>query len=135
MAEFHTELELISPEVRHLLGLLLGSCAAAWSLGLMARAGAARSPHLPLAAAMRACDAQVQALPQVAHVLQLERWLMEGAYNKVLASSKASMASDLHAQLIGQLATTVRWVARGCAEFALLAASWWVARVCSKCGG
>jgi len=52
--------------------------------------------------------AQTQALPQVAHVLQLERWLMEGAYNKVLAASKASMASDLHATLIGQLTSTVK---------------------------
>jgi len=34
-------------------------------------------------------------------VLQLERWLMEGAYNKVLASSKANMASDLHALMVG----------------------------------
>jgi hypothetical protein len=33
---------------------------------------------------------------------------MEGAYNKVLASSKAGMASDLHGLLISQLATTVR---------------------------
>ena len=53
---------------------------------------------------------QLQALPEVAHVLQLERWLMEGAYNKVLASSKANMASDLHALMVGQLAMTVRWV-------------------------
>ena len=51
---------------------------------------------------------QAQASPQVAHVLQLERWLMEGAYNKVLAAMRAPMASDLHALLVSQLSATVR---------------------------
>eukprot|EP00983_Pelagomonas_calceolata_P014483 461213-Pelagomonas_calceolata.AAC.4 len=40
----------------------------------------------------------------------MERWLMEGAYNKVLTSSQSGMATDLHAQLMSQLATTVRYV-------------------------
>mmetsp|Transcript_21022 Transcript_21022/g.58416 ORF Transcript_21022/g.58416 Transcript_21022/m.58416 type:complete len:265 (-) Transcript_21022:405-1199(-) len=72
VAEFHTELELITPET--------------------------------------------QALPQVAHVLQMERWLMEGAYNKVLTSSQSGMATDLHAQLMSQLATTVRDEIASCCE-------------------
>lgn len=50
---------------------------------------------------------QVQATQFVAYAMQLERWLMEGAFNKVLAASHQP-PSDLHAALMTQLAATVR---------------------------
>ncbi|PNG99121.1 26S proteasome non-ATPase regulatory subunit RPN12B, partial [Tetrabaena socialis] len=47
--------------------------------------------------------------------VQLEQWLMEGAYNKVLAASKQG-ASEVHGLLLAQLATTVRDEAASCSE-------------------
>lgn len=145
VAEFHTELELITPEVENLYvrvrvrdqqcwyacpflpaksctfsNVNTGTQAAAGTRrrGRHQRCGCPLPPRVPCA--------QVQALPQVAHILQLERWLMEGAYNKVLSASRAGMATDLHGLLIGQLASTVRWAGRVCgaggAGFVVLAA-------------
>ncbi|MEW5300209.1 MAG: hypothetical protein WDW38_003048 [Sanguina aurantia] len=71
IAEFHTELELIPPEV--------------------------------------------QQTPYVKHAVQLEQWLMEGAYNKVLDASKAS-PSEFHTSLMQQLASTVREEIASCSE-------------------
>ncbi|KAL6746171.1 26S proteasome regulatory subunit [Haematococcus lacustris] len=58
---------------------------------------------------------EVQDLPEVASVIQLERWLMAGAYNKVLDTSKQP-ASDLHAALMTQLTLTVREEVASCME-------------------
>jgi 26S proteasome regulatory subunit N12 len=55
--------------------------------------------------------------PEAAQVLQLEGWLMEGAYNKVLAA-RASPASPYFAPLLDRLAGTVRDEVAGCAEAA-----------------
>ena len=41
------------------------------------------------------------------YAIQLEQWLMEGAYNKVLQASK-QLPSDAHAALVQQVASTVR---------------------------
>ena len=75
IAEFHTELELIPPEV--------------------------------------------QADPSIKHAIQLEQWLMEGAYNKVLDASR-QLPSEYHAGLMQQLASTVRDEVASCSEKAYL---------------
>jgi len=56
-----------------------------------------------------------QAAPFVAHAIQLERWLMEGAYNKVLSARK-SPPSELHAPLMEKLAAMVRDEIASCSE-------------------
>ncbi|PNW70163.1 hypothetical protein CHLRE_17g708300v5 [Chlamydomonas reinhardtii] len=53
--------------------------------------------------------------PAIQQPVQLEQWLMEGAYNKVLAAAKNS-ASEVHGMLLAQLATTVRDEAASCSE-------------------
>mmetsp|Transcript_23282 Transcript_23282/g.59504 ORF Transcript_23282/g.59504 Transcript_23282/m.59504 type:complete len:281 (-) Transcript_23282:193-1035(-) len=58
---------------------------------------------------------EVLSTPSVAHALQLERWLMEGAFNKVLDASRTP-PSDLHGSLMAQLATTVREEVASCSE-------------------
>lgn len=71
IAEFHTELELISPED--------------------------------------------QRYPGIEYATQLEQWLMEGAYNKVLEASK-KLPSEAHATLVQQVAFTVRDEIASCSE-------------------
>mmetsp|Transcript_12269 Transcript_12269/g.26462 ORF Transcript_12269/g.26462 Transcript_12269/m.26462 type:complete len:264 (+) Transcript_12269:65-856(+) len=71
IAEFHTELELISVEDQE-------------------------SQYIKLA-------------------IQLEQWLMVGAYNKVLEASKHA-PSEFHASLMQQLASTVRDEVASCSE-------------------
>lgn len=63
IAEFHTELEVVPPEV--------------------------------------------QAAAEVGQVVQLEQWLMEGAYNKVL-DARERAASDYFKYFLDQLSSTVR---------------------------
>ncbi|GLC35908.1 hypothetical protein PLESTB_000518300 [Pleodorina starrii] len=58
---------------------------------------------------------QAQQEPAILQPVQLEQWLMEGAYNKVLAASNQS-ASEVHGMLLAQLATTVRDEAASCSE-------------------
>ncbi|PSC75509.1 26S proteasome non-ATPase regulatory subunit 8-like protein A [Micractinium conductrix] len=58
---------------------------------------------------------EVQATPEVAQVVQLEQWLMEGAYNKVLAA-RASAASDYTRHFLDQLSSTVREEVASCSE-------------------
>ncbi|GIL61105.1 hypothetical protein Vafri_15489 [Volvox africanus] len=58
---------------------------------------------------------EAQQDPAIMQPVQLEQWLMEGAYNKVLAASKQS-ASEVHNMLMAQLATTVRDEAASCSE-------------------
>ena len=71
IAEFHTQLELISPEeLRH---------------------------------------------PSIEYAIQVEQWLMEGAYNKVLEAGK-SQPSDAHKPLLDQIAVTVRDEIASCCE-------------------
>ncbi|GFR52727.1 hypothetical protein Agub_g15281 [Astrephomene gubernaculifera] len=53
--------------------------------------------------------------PAIQQPVQLEQWLMEGAYNKVLAASQAG-ASQVTGLLLAQLATTVRDEAASCSE-------------------
>lgn len=53
--------------------------------------------------------------PGIQYVIQLEQWLMEGAYNKVLAASK-KLPTDAHALLVQQIATTVREEIASCSE-------------------
>lgn len=53
--------------------------------------------------------AQAQQDPNVRTPVQLEQWLMEGAYNKVLNASKQH-PSEFHAALMAQLTNTVRCV-------------------------
>ena len=43
------------------------------------------------------------------HVVQLEQWLMEGAYNKVLAA-RQQLPAPSYAAFMDLLATTVRYV-------------------------
>ncbi len=50
---------------------------------------------------------QVQANPYVQHAVQLERWLMEGAYNKVLEAGH-SLPKEFHGFYLEQLNATVR---------------------------
>jgi len=45
----------------------------------------------------------------VRYIVQLEQWLMEGAYNKVL-EARSSMPSDLYRYFMDLLSTTVRCV-------------------------
>lgn len=57
----------------------------------------------------------VLSTPEVAQVMQLEAWLMEGAYNKVLAA-RTSPASPYYITLLDRLATTVRDEVASCSE-------------------
>ena len=50
---------------------------------------------------------QVQHSPEIAHVIQLEQWMMEGAYNKVLDAVN-SPADDFYKAYLTQLQDTVR---------------------------
>jgi 26S proteasome regulatory subunit N12 len=59
----------------------------------------------------------ILATPEVAQVSQLEAWLMEGAYNKVLGA-RSSMASPYYAPLLDRLASTVRDEVASCSEAA-----------------
>jgi len=54
---------------------------------------------------------------EVVQVLQLESWLMEGAYNKVL-SARSSPASPYYLPLLDRLSTTVRNEIASCSEAA-----------------
>lgn len=62
-----------------------------------------------IGATLHSC-AQTQREPAIQQPVQLEQWLMEGAYNKVLAAVAGAPkgASDHAALLLAQLATTVR---------------------------
>ena len=100
IAEFHTELELLPQQVLF------------WPL----------HPTLlifehPQSLSFR-CDirllsasdlAQAQKEPYVREVIQIEQWLMEGAYNKVLAA-RQDLPAPQFAHFIDLLATTVRCV-------------------------
>lgn len=71
IAEFHTQLELISPEdLRH---------------------------------------------PSIDYAVQVEQWLMEGAYNKVLEAGKAQ-PSEAHKPLLDKISLTVRDEIASCCE-------------------
>jgi 26S proteasome regulatory subunit N12 len=59
----------------------------------------------------------ILAIPEVAQVAQLEAWLMEGAYNKVLGA-RNSMASPYYIPLLDRLASTVRDEVASCSEAA-----------------
>ena len=59
----------------------------------------------------------ILATPEVAQVAQLEAWLMEGGYNKVL-SARSSMASPYYVPLLDRLASTVRDEVASCSEAA-----------------
>ena len=55
---------------------------------------------------------QAQQSAQIAHVIQLEQWMMEGAYNKVL-DAVSSPADEYSKTYLAQLQDTVRcalWV-------------------------
>ena len=54
-------------------------------------------------------QSQAQQEAHVREVIQLEQWLMEGAYNKVLAA-RQDMPAPQFAHFIDLLATTVRCV-------------------------
>jgi 26S proteasome regulatory subunit N12 len=62
-------------------------------------------------------EGHVLSSPEVVQVLQLESWLMEGAYNKVL-SARASPASPYYLPLLDRLSTTVRNEIASCSEAA-----------------
>ncbi len=51
---------------------------------------------------------QAQQDPCVAYVIQLEQWIMEGAYNQVLAA-RESAPSVAYQYFMHRLASTVRW--------------------------
>ncbi|GAX78818.1 hypothetical protein CEUSTIGMA_g6255.t1 [Chlamydomonas eustigma] len=53
--------------------------------------------------------------PGIQYAIQLDQWLMEGAYNKVLQATKA-VPSDLHALLLQDVAATVRDEIASCCE-------------------
>lgn len=111
IAEFHTELEVVPPAVQ----------AAGEVAQVRRRRGDAQkwerrqqgSRRCVPAAAMRgglwahgcACCAPPRAGAQV---VELEQWLMEGAYNKVL-DARARAASDYYKHFLDQLSSTVRW--------------------------
>jgi len=59
----------------------------------------------------------ILATPEVSQVAQLEAWLMEGAYNKVLGA-RTSMASPYYIPLLDRLASTVRDEVASCSEAA-----------------
>jgi len=52
----------------------------------------------------------------VRHAIQLEQWLMEGSYSKVLASKNNLPAADYYTYFIDQLASTVREEIASCCE-------------------
>lgn len=56
-----------------------------------------------------------QGHPSIQYAVQLEQWLMEGAYNKVLEASK-HLPSESHALLVKQVASTVRDEIASCSE-------------------
>ncbi|KAG1668580.1 hypothetical protein FOA52_007315 [Chlamydomonas sp. UWO 241] len=58
---------------------------------------------------------EAQSNPGVQYAIQLEQWLMEGAYNKVLEAAK-KLPSDAHALLVQQIASTVREEIASCSE-------------------
>eukprot|EP00887_Chlorella_sp_A99_P000939 scaffold5.g939.t1 len=58
---------------------------------------------------------EVQAAPEVAQVVELEQWLMEGAYNKVL-DARSRAASDYYAYFLDSLSSTVRDEIASCSE-------------------
>jgi len=60
---------------------------------------------------------EAQQHPCVAYVIQLEQWLMEGAYNQVLAARGAA-PSPSYNFFMQSLATTVRDEVAGCSELA-----------------
>lgn len=60
--------------------------------------------------------------PEVSQIMQLEAWLMEGAYNKVLAARTAS-ASPYYLPLMERLEGTVRDEIAGCCSAAYISLS------------
>jgi len=58
---------------------------------------------------------EAQQGPYVGHVVQLEQWLMEGAYNKVLAA-RQHLPAPSYFYFMDLLATTVRDEVAGCSE-------------------
>ena len=153
IAEFHTELELLAPEVGPLCGcvtrsqrrmfVLWSNCiqeivrshppprcpartrAACNAAGACAH-GLTMLPHF-LPACAPSHPTQVQESPYIRHAVQLEQWLMEGAYNKVLDAAKgAQLPSEFHAPLMQQLSSTVRWVGGRSAGMN-------IGRTCNKC--
>ena len=56
---------------------------------------------------------QAQTEPYVREVVQLEQWLMEGAYNKVLAA-RQNLPAPQFAHFMDLLATTVRCASQRC---------------------
>ena len=55
------------------------------------------------------CCAQAQQSAQIAHMIQLEQWMMEGAYNKVLDAVN-SPSDEYYKTYLSQLQDTVRCV-------------------------
>lgn len=60
-------------------------------------------------------SAEVQGNQYIAHAIQLEQWLMEGAYNKVLESGK-HLPSEFLSFYMAQLTATVREEIASCSE-------------------
>ncbi len=73
---------------------------------LCARSACAAAPSASLQPAAGR-PAQAHASPHVEHAELLERWLMEGAYNKVLAA-RDDMPDPAYAYFMQRLLTTVR---------------------------
>lgn len=53
-------------------------------------------------------DTQALQSPGISHVVQLEQWLMEGAYNKVL-DARPKLPDPAYGYFMEKLLSTVRW--------------------------
>jgi hypothetical protein len=134
IAEFHTELEVVPPEVlqrpevAQVRGLAGGWLGWSWGLGsacLLTTADGCSLCWCCLARLPRPCIATHTPAPTstgpptsacplcgVPQVVELEQWLMEGAYNKVL-DARARAPTDYHRHFLDQLSSTVRCGAMG----------------------
>ena len=69
-------------------------------------------------------DTQALQSPGISHVVQLEQWLMEGAYNKVL-DARPKLPDPAYGYFMEKLLSTVRWGAplscQSCAQLKFLA--------------
>ena len=103
IAEFHVQVELIPAKVSPLASVPPPDRTGCQHV-IQALA------HIPaggLQLTASSVGEQVQQSPQIAHVIQLEQWMMEGAYNKVL-DAVASPADAFYSSYLSQLQDTVR---------------------------
>lgn len=113
IAEFHTELEVIPAEVCYLTCAVTHGAVTAFlqaQAGTPSRMQAASPPECPAPhrpAVTGAAALQMQQQECVRYIIQLEQWLMEGAFNKVL-EARTSVPAESYRYFMDLLSATVR---------------------------